>query len=196
MEYTRRDVVRSVVGVSVAALAGCVGSAANEKEPQQTSSGHGNHSHAHGGSTDGPVELANVDMVTTDSGSHFDPHVVHVARGESVRWSVESGSHSSTAYHPDNDEPRLVPDGAKAWDSGVISGEGKTFEHRFETEGVYHYYCTPHEPLGMLGSVIVGDPEPSNQRALGTPPEQLSRTVREKIESLNETCRAKLNDNK
>ncbi len=125
-------------------------------------------------------------MVMTDSERHFDPHVVWVETGGRVTWTNESGSHSTTAYHADNGEPQLAPDGAAAWDSGVLSEQGTAFEHAFETEGVYHYYCTPHETGGMIGSVIVGTPAPSGQSALADPPSEKSDTVRQKLLSLNE----------
>ncbi|WP_254545649.1 cupredoxin domain-containing protein [Halomarina pelagica] len=146
------------------------------------------HEHGHGGAVGEPVDLAEVGMASTSDGQHFEPHVVWVNRGGTVRWTNESGAHSTTAYHPDNDKPRLVPEGAQSWDSGVLTEAGAEFEHTFATEGVYHYYCTPHESLGMIGSVIVGKPDPHDQPALGEPPAELSATARKKIKELNATC--------
>lgn len=144
---------------------------------------HGSHS----ADLDGPSADAEVAMTTTESGDQFEPHVVWIEQGGSVNWTNESGSHSTTAYHPDNDEPSLVPDEATAWDSGVLSEPEATFDHTFETEGVYHYYCTPHETAGMIGSVIVGRPDPETQPALAEPPSEKSETIREKLADLNET---------
>jgi plastocyanin len=133
-------------------------------------------------------------MITEDGGYHFEPHVVRVNVGGTVTWHNESGSHSTTAYHSDNDQPQLVPDGAAAWDSGIVSEQGATFEHTFETEGVYHYYCTPHESLGMIGSVIVGEPDPHEQVALEDPPADKPERVREKLEELNGMVSTALGD--
>lgn len=188
MDFKRRRVMRVIGGASLAALAGCTASSSSEGSH---SDGHG---HGHGESSGEPTDRAEVAMKSSDGGQHFDPHVVRIKPGGTVRWSLASGSHSTTAYHPENDEPQLVPDGAAAWDSGVLSETGATFEHAFETEGVYHYYCTPHESMGMIGSVIVGAPDPSSQPALKSPPEELSQTVREKIERLNEKCRNALSN--
>jgi len=141
-----------------------------------------------------PSDTAAVRMVTEDGGYHFEPHVVRVNVGGTVTWTNESGSHSTTAYHPDNDQPQLVPDGAAAWDSGIVSDEGATFEHTFETEGVYHYYCTPHESLGMIGTVIVGEPDPHEQVAVEEPPADKPERVREKLTELNEMVRTALGD--
>ncbi|MCL7418443.1 MAG: plastocyanin/azurin family copper-binding protein, partial [Halalkalicoccus sp.] len=61
-------------------------------------------------------------------------------------------------------------------------------------EGVYHYYCTPHESLGMIGSVIVGEPDPHEQVALEEPPADKPERVREKLKELNGMIRTALDD--
>ncbi|NHX35136.1 MULTISPECIES: cupredoxin domain-containing protein [Halolamina] len=153
--------------------------------------GHGDDSH-HEEEIGEPTETAQVDMITKDGTYHFTPHVARVKVGGTVTFHNESGSHSATAYHPDNDQPQLVPDGAASWDSSILSEEGATFEHTFETEGVYHYYCTPHETVGMIGSIIVGEPEAHGQPALEEPPQDMPDSVREKITELNEMCNSAL----
>ncbi|WP_335343092.1 cupredoxin domain-containing protein [Halomontanus rarus] len=135
-------------------------------------------------------------MTTTDSGNHFEPHVVWVEKGGRVNWINESDSHSTTADHPANDEPQLVPDEAATWDSGVLSEQETTFDHPFETEGVYHYYCTPHETGGMTGSVIVGQPDPDTRPALEELPSEKSEIVRKKLTDLNDTVRGVLDDHR
>lgn len=82
--------------------------------------------------------------------NYFDPIGLHVERGTTVRFEIEAGSHSATAYSD------RIPDGAEAFDSGTIS-EG-SFEHSFETPGTYDYYCIPHESVGMVGRIVVGEP--------------------------------------
>jgi preprotein translocase subunit SecG len=48
------------------------------------------------------------------------------------------------------------PDGA-GWEGyEPIENTGFTYEHTFETPGVYTYYCEPHLSLGMKGAVVVG----------------------------------------
>lgn len=148
----------------------------------------------HHGGVGEPTATDEVAMETTDEGRHFAPHVVRVTEGGTVTFRLESGAHSTTAYHPDNGDPRLVPDGAASWDSGVRSETGAEFEQTFETPGVYHYYCQPHRSSGMVGSVVVGDPDPAGQAALGDPPESLSAAERSKIQELNGTVRDALSD--
>ena len=188
---------------AVIGLAGCTGPQADSpdggaKETPSSTEDGGESGHddegGHDESVGEPSDNAEVTMITEDGGYHFEPHVVRVTVGGTVTWTNESGSHSTTAYHPDNDQPKLVPDGATAWDSGLRSEEGATFEHTFETEGIYHYYCTPHETLGMIGSVIVGDPDPHEQIALEDPPEDKPDAVREKLEELNGIVSTALGD--
>ena len=88
----------------------------------------------------------------------FTPAVVWVASGTTVTWTISGGAHSVTSYHPDNDRANRVPGGAPAFDSGTLQ-DGDTFEHTFETQGVHNYYCTPHEGLGMVGLVVVTEPQ-------------------------------------
>src|SRR3546814_14143555 len=82
-------------------------------------------------------------------------------------------AHTATAYHPANfDRPRRVPPGADGWDSDyLLPGEG--FALTLTVPGVYDYYCIPHEHVGMVGRIIVGEPGPgrwmdkSEQRSVG-----------------------------
>jgi hypothetical protein len=36
---------------------------------------------------------------------------------------------------------------------------GERFEVTLEERGVYDYYCQPHEMAGMVGRVVVGQPQ-------------------------------------
>lgn len=137
------------------------------------------------GSSDGPVGYARVQMISTDRGSHFDPHVVWVIDGGTVQWTNASGFHTTTSYSPANDRPRLTPDGPVAWDSGLLTAPGETFEQTFDVEGVYHYFCLPHERQRMIGTVVVGYPTLADQPALAAPPETLSERVRRTLEQRN-----------
>ncbi len=87
----------------------------------------------------------------------FTPAVVWVEPGATVEWTVSGGAHSITAYHPNDDRSMQLPESAAPFDSGVLEA-GDTFEHTFEAAGVHNYYCTPHEGLGMVGLVVVGEP--------------------------------------
>ncbi|UHQ99267.1 plastocyanin/azurin family copper-binding protein (plasmid) [Natrinema zhouii] len=192
---SRRAVLSTISGAIVIGTAGCLTESdqqgSDNDQGNNISDGNvGNNSHndegdtheAEGEATSG----AEVTMVTNDSGTHFEPHVVRIEPGESVTWNLKSGSHTTTAYASANDKPQRIPDGSEAWDSGKITEEGETFEHTFETEGIYDYYCSPHENTGMLGSIVVGDPKLNNQPGMGEPQSSLPDEAQEKIHELNE----------
>jgi len=87
----------------------------------------------------------------------FEPGLVEAAPGDTVKFVWKDMGHNASAYHPDNrGRPNLVPEGAKVWDSG-FKQPGQTYEVTLETEGVHHYFCLPHEGMGMVGMIAVGD---------------------------------------
>lgn len=170
---TRRRFLVGATGTALAVgLAGC-SSGQSEEDPDQDDSGH----------VDTAGEVA---MTTSDSGTHFEPHVVRIEPGEAVTWVNESGSHSTTAYAEANDKPDRIPSEADAWDSGTLSEEGDKYQHTFETEGVYDYYCRPHESAGMLGSVVVGDPHLDDEPGMAEAQSSLPEGAHDKIHELNE----------
>lgn len=187
-EPTRRQLVLAAAATTALGLAGCTGSSgAGGGEDSSDSDGDSQEDHVgHGDSLEGPSASATVTMETADDGTHFEPHVVWVEQGGTVTWELESGSHTTTAYSEAVDRPARIPEEAAGWDSGTLSEAGATFEHTFETAGVYDYFCVPHESTGMLGSVIVGEPQPEGQPGLEPPQDDLPGEAKTKIESLNE----------
>ena len=117
-----------------------------------------------GAAASATAAMVEVKMVQTPAGkTYFDPAGVHIAPGDTVRWVQISGFHSVTAYHPGNDNHELrIPPAAEPWDSDILLADypkrGATFEHVFTVQGVYDYFCKPHEMAGMVGRVVVGDP--------------------------------------
>ena len=100
----------------------------------------------------------------------FDPIGLKVAPGTTVRWVVEANVHTTTAYHPANGgHPLRIPEHAAPWDSDYLVEPGQTFEVTLTAEGVYDYFCTPHEVAGMVGRIIVGRPAgPARRRPART----------------------------
>lgn len=188
---TRR---RFILGAGFAAtigLAGCAGSPSSESDdhsPEENTTESDDHTHAvnPGSSLEGPSATATVSMVTSNNSTHYEPHAVWIEQSGTVTWKLSSGSHTATAYAAENDVPQRIPDSADAWDSGTLSEEGQTFEHTLETTGVYDYFCIPHEGTGMIGSVIVGEPDTEGQPGLQAPQDDLPSEARQKIESLNQ----------
>lgn len=199
--FTRRRLLEGTAGLAVAGLAGCTGAPSgsgqqaaggtptdNEESGGDDHPGHGEEAHGHDQVSEPKASREVAVNTARQEGSteyHFDPHVTWVEAGGTVTWRLESGTHTATAYHPGNDQPRLVPEGTEAWDSGTLSEEGETFSHTFETEGVYHYLCTPHEQFGMMATVIVGEPHLEDQRALQMMPDNKPEEVHGKLEELN-----------
>lgn len=145
----RRSFLRTtatVVTGGLGALAGC-----------SSSGGGGGDSGSK--STPKPGQSNTVEMVAGND-YYFDPIGLFVEKGETVTWKIESSAHSSTAYKKGTGPATVtrIPDGAKAWNSGVLSKQGATYEHTFQVEGTYDYFCIPHKQLGMVGRVVVGSP--------------------------------------
>lgn len=87
----------------------------------------------------------------------FDPVGVLLQPGQTVRWICDANVHTTTAYSPKNDNHSLrIPDAAAAWASDFLL-PGESFEVKLTVEGVYDYFCAPHEMAGMVGRLIVGN---------------------------------------
>jgi plastocyanin len=89
----------------------------------------------------------------------FDPIGIYIDPGQTVRWIATENVHTTTAYHPRNGNHSLrIPEKAAPWNSWYLVNPGDHFEVTLKTEGVYDYYCMPHEQAGMVGRIIVGRP--------------------------------------
>jgi plastocyanin len=73
----------------------------------------------------------------------FSPSSVTVNTGDTVEWKWGMGLHSTTRLQ-----------GPETWDSGVVNAP-HTFSHTFMQPGVYDYFCSVHQALGMTGTVTV-----------------------------------------
>ena len=89
----------------------------------------------------------------------FDPIGLWIEPGQTIRFIVHANVHTTAAYHPRNGRHSLrIPEGAKPWDSGFLVNVGDRFEVVLTVEGVYDYFCLPHEAAGMVGRIVVGRP--------------------------------------
>lgn len=94
----------------------------------------------------------------------FDPVGLHVDPGDVVRFDPETnlqegriaGDHTVTAYHPVVSRQQRIPDDATPFSSPIL-GANASWLYQFDTEGVYDIYCGPHEGLGMVMRIVVGD---------------------------------------
>lgn len=94
----------------------------------------------------------------------FNPIGLRIKPGQTIRWvNLDPGnSHTATAYHPKNFErPLRIPEGAEPWNSDYLLPNG-SFSVTLKDEGVYDFFCVPHEHAGMVGRIIVGEPDRSS----------------------------------
>lgn len=168
-QLTRRRFVLLASTTALTGLAGCSASGTDESSPTDgqnesptpTRSPSPTDTPATNATTtpDATDLTAVVEMITDNQGSYFDPKGLVVEPGTTVRFVNESGSHGTTAYHPDNKEqPLRIPTEAEPWDSPIYTEPDRHFDVTFAVEGVYDYYCPPHESMGMVGRIIVGEP--------------------------------------
>lgn len=106
-----------------------------------------------------PVEIR---MLGNADGSDvwFDPVGLRIRPGQAIRWinTDRGNAHTATAYHPRNFEhPLRIPDRAEPWNSDYLLPD-ETFSVTLTVEGVYDFFCIPHEHAGMVGRIVVGHP--------------------------------------
>lgn len=110
----------------------------------------------------GTAQAETVEVEARNQGSDgermvFEPALVEIEPGDTVRFVFKDMGHNAESYHPDNrGHPNLIPEGAKVFKTG-FGKPGETYEVTLNTEGVHHYFCLPHEDMGMVGMIAVGD---------------------------------------
>src|SRR5262249_27272697 len=123
-----------------------------------------------------------VDVTVGPGGTFvFDPDIVNISVGDTVRWTWDSNGHSVTSGPPcQADSQYCSPDDMNCA-QGILSNQGTVYQHTFTRSGVYHYFCSSHCLLHMHGIVNVsGGCAPSGWSAgpnLPTPPTALIRAV-------------------
>lgn len=143
----RRSLLRAVGAASVA-LAGCNGlNVGDRSRPEPTDTATRTADTAHRVSMNGSNAAGQF---------YFGPVGLHVQPGDTVEWEAASGQHSTKAFHPTYDQPQRIPDGSDPWYSGAMSYS--RFEHTFEVEGTYDYFCSIHYTHAMVGRIVVGEP--------------------------------------
>lgn len=184
---SRRRFIRATGLVIATGLAGCSTGSGNSVDETTTESATTTESDPTtstttetSGETTTTAEASGprVEMRTDNKGSYFTPKGLLVEPGTTVTFVNESGAHAVTAYHPDfGDKPLRIPEEAEPWDSPVYSESGSEYEVTLDVPGVYDYYCPPHEVMGMVGRVIVGEPQggPGTTELTDMPPAAKSK---------------------
>ncbi|MDX1674972.1 MAG: plastocyanin/azurin family copper-binding protein [Longimicrobiales bacterium] len=120
--------------------------AANEESSQSVTVGEGQNVTTSFALTDTTSSSGAVQEIQATGSLTFDPDDVTIEPGTTVRWVNDSG-----IFHT------VTPDGHTEWASADLS-DGTTFEHTFNTEGTFPYYCEPHVGQGMTGTIRVQAP--------------------------------------
>ena len=172
-----------VIGVLVTLIVGCGASESTSAAPQTAEQPV---AQAPSEPTEPELEVDNgviiIGMHATAGKNYNDPIGLHVEPGTTIRFVNRSGMHSSTAYHRDNGRENRIPDGAEGWDSGLLTRRNESFEVTLTVEGVYDYFCIPHEAMGHVGRIIVGDPDAFP----ALPADGLPQAVRNALPSVDE----------
>ena len=162
-DVSRRAFMRTAAGATTAAAA--TGTVAAQESTESGGEGGGGGPPDYGSwfngvsNFDETVDETGNSEVTVEVGVNnggqaygFGPAAVHVDNGTTVQfeWTGEGGTHN------------VVSDGDGPLDSGsAVDAEGVQYEHTFEEDGIYKYYCVPHKSLGMKGAIVVGTDYPT-----------------------------------
>lgn len=93
------------------------------------------------GVTDPPGQAEDVEI--TMGAITFNSDDVTIEPGQTVRWN-----NTSDRFHT------VTPEGHSEWSSANVAA-GEDFEHTFDTEGEFEYFCQPHVDQGMTGVIRV-----------------------------------------
>lgn len=102
-----------------------------------------------------PTDTLTVHVLGTAEDARFEPMVIQVKPGDVIKFKVMAGLHTVTAYHPSNRRPQRIPQKADSFDSGILT-VGDLWFLKLKEEGVYDYFCLPHERMGHAGRILVG----------------------------------------
>lgn len=110
---------------------------------------------------DGPVAASGVphtvhvieDQITGEP--RFEPPLLFVEPGETVRFAMDGKAFASRVI------AGMVPEGASGWWGQV----GEDLEITFTEPGVYGHKCGGAYALGLVGLIVVGDPDINLQEA-------------------------------
>lgn len=103
----------------------------------------------------------------------FEPKMLHVPAGSTVRFKGSTGRHTVTSII------RMIPVGARAFE---IRGQPE-MDLTFDKEGVYGIRCRVHGRHGMVMLLIVGDPSSNLEEARAYLP-KLGEAERAEFEEL------------
>jgi plastocyanin len=108
-------------------------------------------------STAALAQAKTVEVSMKQAKSRFDPEIVTISAGDTVKWTNPGFVTHSATFDPAMATKAgnvMLPAGVAPFDSGSIE-EDESFSHTFTVKGTYKYICKLHEAMGMVGTVIV-----------------------------------------
>jgi pseudoazurin len=93
------------------------------------------------------VEMRNTDPSDPNNINLFDPPILRIGKGDSVKFVAIDKGHNSAS------KKGMLPEGGMPWNSRLDEELEITFDH----DGTYGYICIPHLHMGMVGLILVGD---------------------------------------
>lgn len=144
-----------------------------------------------------PESSATVEMMSVPT-PEITPGIVHIEPGGTVEWVGTGVRNAVAAYHPETHGPLRMPEAGEPWVSGMLY-DGDTFSVTIEEEGIYDYtdtvvVCGSHESLGVVGRIVVGQPDLADQPAVREDPEELPGKATDRVREFNERCHDVLGD--
>jgi pseudoazurin len=79
----------------------------------------------------------------------FEPAVVFINKGDSVNFISVNKGHNVASMN----KKGSAPEGASKWKSKI----SKDYLYKFDIEGIHGIKCKPHQVMGMVGAVVVGN---------------------------------------
>ena len=95
------------------------------------------------------VEVKMLNKGSDGQKSVFEPNVVFIEKGDSVKFISVDKAHNVASM----DKPGSAPEGATKWKSKI----SKDYIKKFDIEGIHGIKCKPHMVMGMVGAVVVGN---------------------------------------
>jgi plastocyanin len=86
----------------------------------------------------------------------FDPPQLTIATGDTVKWTLVSGTHTTTSD-------------TGVWNSPTMNQPGATFSFTFQNSGSFPYHCAVHGFI-MSGTIIVSQPKIATTTTLESSP--------------------------
>lgn len=93
------------------------------------------------------VDMLNVDADDRQQRMLFKPAILRIQPGDTVKFLATERGHNAQSIDG------MTPEGAEEF-SGRNNEE---IEVTLDVEGTYGYICQPHQTMGMIGFILVGD---------------------------------------